>query len=361
MTRSSPCFGKRPLNNVGVAGWRPCHRRAHSGAPLQFLLSCCLFIASFIFAQTPDYPVTVLKVPNPNDYTLFANSGWDGNWYVGYNTCWIKKLPPVPSGRYVRAYVGARLGRMKLSPAGKKPWEQQSLPGEIFMAISSTAAWTKNQYVRLTGTEDIPSEGDPESAIVTAGESQWFWAEVPLNQVNQAGENFLALWSPTPGFLSISSSPVLAAAWGGRDIDSWVDHAVKGEPSHGPGKALATGVSYFQPALALKLIPAGAAHPVKVRMVSWQNGTADHPFPIVTAAVEGDSIERAWVEFSVDQKKWTKIDRPLWKAPFTFSLNPTSLPKTRLALRVKAANIWEETDTSTPFLVDVSNNPETKH
>ena len=53
---------------------------------------------STLHAATPDYPVFVAQTPNPNDYSLFANAGWDGNWYVGYNNGWIKKLPPIPQG-----------------------------------------------------------------------------------------------------------------------------------------------------------------------------------------------------------------------------------------------------------------------
>ena len=80
--------------------------RAHSGAPLQFLLFLTFCIPQ-LNAAAPDNPVIVEQVPNPNDYSLFANGGWDGNWYVGYNNGWIKKLPPIPTGRYAHAYLGA--------------------------------------------------------------------------------------------------------------------------------------------------------------------------------------------------------------------------------------------------------------
>src|SRR5689334_20205299 len=97
-----------------------------------------LSFSAALQAKAPDYPVFVAQIPNPNDYTLFANSGWDGNWYVGYNNGWIKKLPPVPNGQYAHAYIGAKMGRMKiLSPAGK-PLEFNPVPGEIWMAIAST-------------------------------------------------------------------------------------------------------------------------------------------------------------------------------------------------------------------------------
>ena len=68
------------------------------------------------------YPVFLASRSNPNEYSVFANNGWDGNWYVGYDTAWIQKLPPLPGGNYARAFVGAKLGRMKtLPPAGRPP------------------------------------------------------------------------------------------------------------------------------------------------------------------------------------------------------------------------------------------------
>src|SRR5206468_924344 len=99
------------------------------------------------------------------DFVLFANGGWDGNWYVGYNTCWIQQLP-VPKGAYRRAFIGARLGRMKSQPEpGKPSWEKKALPGEIYMAIASTPAWTREQSHFLVDGRDIPLEPDPENAI----------------------------------------------------------------------------------------------------------------------------------------------------------------------------------------------------
>src|SRR5690349_12499208 len=100
---------------------------------------------TFAQALPNDQPAFVLDPPNPHQYTLFANSGWDGNWYVGSNTCWIQKLGPLPAGEYSRAFVGARLGRMKIRRYGKNPWEWEPYPGLVYMALSSTTAWTPAQ------------------------------------------------------------------------------------------------------------------------------------------------------------------------------------------------------------------------
>ena len=61
-----------------------------------------------------DYPLFVSEIEDISKFGLFATSGWDGNWYVGYNHGWISKLPPIPErDSYERAYIGAMLGRAK--------------------------------------------------------------------------------------------------------------------------------------------------------------------------------------------------------------------------------------------------------
>src|SRR3990167_3494664 len=118
-------------------------------------------------------PLFIADLPNPHDFELFANGGWDGNWYVGYNTCWVQKLA-VPPGKYAKAFVGARLGRMKnYQPEGKAPWQKKAYEGEIYMGISSTASWNRAQSFYLAPTSDIPLEPDAENAVEGTGESRW--------------------------------------------------------------------------------------------------------------------------------------------------------------------------------------------
>jgi len=127
-----------------------------------FVVTLIVLLTSVTHADAPqpsDYPVYISKLPNPNDYNLFANSGWDGNWYVGYNTCWIKKLPFIQPGTYTRAYLGAKLGRMKLLPNTKNVWDKKPVPGAIYMAIASTTAWNSDHGFLLTTTEDIRWKG----------------------------------------------------------------------------------------------------------------------------------------------------------------------------------------------------------
>ncbi len=135
-------------------------------------------------------PVYLTSLSNINNYDIFANGGWDGNWYVGYNVCWIKKISISDLDsemEYRKAFVGAKLGRAKTRrKAGRPSWEKEPIPGDIYIAISNIPAWKAAQRYFLISTEDIPLESDPVDAINNVGESRWFWREVPLEQINQS-------------------------------------------------------------------------------------------------------------------------------------------------------------------------------
>src|SRR5262249_37322256 len=125
-------------------------------------------------------------------------------------------------------------------------------------------------------------------------------------------------------------------------------------PPRTSGASPGTPISYFQPAMALKLIPKGPAHPMTVQLADWKAASADHPKPVVTARIAGDSVERAWLEYSQSNHTWAPAGRPLWKAPYIFTVDQTKLPEGRVQLRVVAANLWEERAASQPFAVDIS-------
>ncbi len=300
---------------------------------LIFVLTAALFLPRLNIADGQNIPPVVFlaDLPNPNDFTLFANGGWDGSWYVGYNTCWMQKVSAPPSGEYKRAFLGARLGRMKnFTPNEKIPWDKKAYPGEIYMAVSSSPVWTRAQSYFLTNTDDIPLEPDTENAVEGAGESRWFWTEVPMKLVQTRADNYLALWSPTLKMNSVSSAPILAAGWGNKEMNSWVSHDIKGFPPSDANASVGTPLTVFEPALALKLVPAGAENvPLKTAIVqigeSKPRGRAPAPTVIFSEA-EGTSIERSWVEISTDAKKWTRAGRSQWSAPYTFSLKTEEIP-----------------------------------
>lgn len=335
-------------------------------------LSLSLFTLPLAPSVSSDFPVYLAATPNPHDFTLFANSGWDGNWYAGYDNCWIKKLPPVPAGTYQRAYLGARLGRMKTTgPVGRPP-VFPPIPGDLLMAISSTGAWTVSSGVRVASADEIPLEGHGEYAVEGTGESQWYWTEIPLSSVNRSGDNYIVLWSSASAWLSATTAPIVAAAWGGKDIDTWLCKDAGGSPPTVAKDSPGTPISYFQPALALKLIPEGPPHPVSVRIESWKNDNG-RGRPVIAASVAGDSIERSWIEYfdpsfprprsgagegigalaPKSEGRWVRSGPPRYKAPYIFTLDPRRLPMGKVRLRVGAANIWGDIGASEALTIEV--------
>lgn len=301
------------------------------------------------------WPFYLAELPNPNDFGLFADGGWDGNWYVGYNNCWISKLPPAPAGNYVKAFLGAKLGRAKNHPKpGRPTWEREAMPGEIFMAIASTPSWKHS--VSLTTTDAIPFEPATEDAVLEVGQSQWFWKEIPLDWVSRqpqnAEPNYLALWSPTTSFVDAASSPILAAGWGEEGpVNTWLNKDVKGKPPQDLAKALSTGVSVFEPSLAIKLVPANDNKlEVRLKPLSAEPGSR----MTLAASVEGTGVERVWLETQDGSKGWKRVGEIVWSAPYAFTVNSRDFKAGTLAFRAAAADVWENTAYSSPVIFKVA-------
>jgi hypothetical protein len=313
-------------------------------APVRFRHQNAAPQAPMSQAEAPRLPVYIAELSNVNDYRLFANGGWDGNWYAGFNVCWIEELPPPPAGKYRRAFIGAKLGRAKTRPVSGKPvWEKEAIPGEIFLSLASTPSWEATQKYFLTDAGDIPVEGDPENALENAGESRWFWAEVPLDAVNLTGKNYLALWSPTEYFVSIASSPVIAGGWGGQKINSWLNNDVKGYAPLNPATSLKTPISVFEPAIAMKLIPEERGQEIIVTVVDVKGGRDKTGNKTFIASVEGQEIEKAWLEISVNGGSWKKQGRYVYTAPYMFTLKADVLSGGKTAVRCAATDIWGDT------------------
>jgi hypothetical protein len=300
-------------------------------ARFRLILSAALLLSPFPLsaADAPPQPVFIADLQNPNDFVLFANGGWDGNWYVGFNTCWIQKVA-VPKGEWKRAYIGARLGRMKSAPApDKAPWNKKPIPGEVYMAFNSTPSWNRQQSFFLTDSKDIPLEPDPENAVEGTGESRWFWKEIPVKLVQPGNDAYLALWSPTQALGSAASAPILAAGWGTKEVDSWMNTDIKGVPPSNPAKSLSTPIQVFEPAIALKLIPANAPEekprPRITRVTDGKPRGRDPAPKVVWAQISGESIERAWVEVSSDTRNWSRLGGFAWNAPYCFTLKTQDL------------------------------------
>lgn len=310
--------------------------------------------APALVSASKPLPVYCAELSNLDDYRLFANSGWDGNWYAGFNVCWMEELPAPPTGTYTRAFVGAKLGRMKTRPvAGKPSWEREAIPGSIYISLASTSAWKQNQGRFLADTQDIPWEGDAENALDGVGEARWFWAEVPITAVNLNGPNYAALWSPTEYLVSTASSPILAAGWGSQKVNSWMNNDVRGYP---PMKdALKTPINVFEPAIAMKFIPAGSEQDITVAVSSVADGRANTANKTFTCSVSGINIERTWLELSPDNgASWTKHGRAAYTAPYQFTLKADSLPSGKFKVRAVAEDVWGNRGSSSPLEIIVS-------
>lgn len=327
------------------------------------------------------YPVIIAEVENLNDFALFATSGWDGNWYVGYNHVWVTKLPEAPEGDYAKAYLGAKLGRAKnvirrqiervknhferlknlpkekreasakqlkyesfkeISKKIKESEKKLSSPhsGKIYIGINSSPRWDKKHSFFLVSEEDIPLQGDPEEALEGVGEARWFWVEVPLSLVSFDKENYVAIWSPDENLNSAQVSPILASAWGSKEANTWLDQESEGKPP----SSLNRSVTIFEPALAIKLVPPNDKR-VSVEILDIGDGEEIKEKRVVTASVSGGDIVRAWLEISRDKstkqaKKWVRTGRIIFGAPYSITLDPAKLREGIHYLRVGAEDFW---------------------
>ncbi len=312
------------------------------------------------------YPTIIAEVKNLNDFGLFATSGWDGNWYVGYNHAWVTRLPEAPEGNYIRVYLGAKLGRAKnvmrrqLERARNHFERLKNLPeeqreasakqlkyesfreigekirelgsklsspdtGKIYIGINSFPSWDRNHSFFLVSEEDIPLEGDPEEAVEGVGEAKWFWAEVPLSLISFDKENYLALWSPDESLNSAQVSPILASAWGNNEINTWLDEKSEGEPP----SSLSRSVTIFEPAVAIKLVPPNDKR-VSVEIFDIGDGEEIKEKSVVSATVSGEDIVRAWLEISRDKSAagaggWVRSGRLAFGVPYSITLDPDKL------------------------------------
>jgi len=311
------------------------------------------------------HPLYICELPNINDYNIFANSGWDGNWYIGYNVCWIEKIV-LPEGiereNFSKAFIGAKIGRAKTRPVQGRPiWEKEPIPGLIYIAVSSTSAWKSSSRHFLVSTEDIPLEGDPENALEGVGEARWFWAEVPIKDINFEGPNFVALWSPTTSFISREVAPILCGGWGSRERqpepNTFLNNEIQGSPPIDPENSLKTPISVFEPAIAIKLVPKGSEQNIYIEILEVKEGKKGTGNKTIVSLVSGNNIEKAWIEVATSTTSYKKIGRYVYSPPYIFTLNPEVLPKGKIFVRVGAEDIFGNRGFSLPLEMAVELSP----
>lgn len=302
-------------------------------------------------------PLILAPLENINDFDLLANGGFDPGWRVGFDTAWVVQLPPAPQGRWKKAYLGAKLGRAKFEPVpGRPSWEKRRVRGEVDIAVAPEPLWPHSRRALLARADQIPLEGDPDNAAAGVGESRWFWTEVPVKHVSFDRPNFVLLFSPSQSLKSPDRSPVLAAGprkGMAQGVNTWLSSGRKGQPPMGVNEAFKTSVKTYAPAVALKLIPENDL----AVAVSWtefpeRGQVVTGPFQ-VGVSVQGTDVSRAWIESSTDTFKWSATGAAVLTPPYSFTVDPASLPEGEVLLRVTATDAWENRGVTEPRRVIV--------
>lgn len=297
-------------------------------------------------------PAYVSLEPDLNQYYLYADGGWDGHWYVGYNSCWIVKLPAAPQGNFSKAFIGAKLGRAKTTASAGKPWEKKPNPGKIYMSLSPVPSFASEQSYFLIDGSDIPIEPAANDNMKGVGPSEWFWAKVPLDKVASDKPNFLSIWSSSEYFVSSDSSPIIAGAESqARQEAVWLNRSIRGVPPREAEGALETPVYHLQPAMAIKLIPRNE-YKVLIRGFS---ATLNPKNITASFSAIGQDIRAGWIELSHDKFDWQRISRMVTRPPYSFTFDRSELPANDIYyLRAVAVDSLENTGYSREITVPVS-------
>ncbi len=285
-------------------------------------------------------------------FYLYANGGFNADWYVGYNNSWIVKLPPVPSGAYAKAYIGAKLGRAKIMswPQG---WDETPIPGKIYMAVNQEPKFSSDNMYFLTQAEDLPLEPLPNDSLDRVDSAQWFWAEVPLSHVSADKPNYLALWSSSRFFTASSSSPIVAAAFSDdKEENVWLNRSIRGNPPSGEG-VLETPISGIKPALAFKLVP---ANDYKVFIKGFMGSVGAEEILVSFSAI-GEDIRAAWLELSYDKFDWQRAGPYMFRAPYSRTLKRAELSTDMFYLRAAAVDGLENTGYSKEIAIPAMQAP----
>jgi hypothetical protein len=304
----------------------PALAQAPDGARIPaFSASAAAFVPSYFAPEN-----------NLGRYYLYADGGFHADWYVGYNNCWIVKLPPIPTGGFAKAFIGAKLGRAKIKswPAS---WDTEPIPGKVYMALNQAPTFNSDHTYFLAEAADLPREPLPNDSLDGVDSSRWLWAELPLSRISAEKDNYLALWSSSRYFTSASSSPIIAAAMSpGGEENVWLNRSIRGNSPSGEG-VLETPISGLKPAMALKLVP---VNEYKVFIKGFAAELTPEEIKVSFAAI-GEDIHAAWLEVSYDKFDWQRVTRYFFRAPYFWTFGREAISKDMFYLRAAAADSLE--------------------
>lgn len=298
------------------------------------------------FAAKSPVPAYVAAESNLGKYFLYADGGFNADWYVGYNNCWVIKLPPVSTGGYAKAFIGAKLGRAKIM-SWPLSWDSAPIPGKIYLAINSAPSFNSDHTYFLVDAADLPREPLPNDYLDGVDSARWLWTEVPFSRISSGKPNYMALWSSSRYFLTSSSSPIVAAAKSdSTEEDVWLSRSIRGNPPSGEG-ALEIPVSGLKPAIAIKLVPANE-YKVFIKGFSAEVG----PDGITASfSVIGEDIRAAWLEVSYDKFDWQRVIRYMFRAPYFWNFRRDEISREMFYLRAAAVDNLENTGHSMDIVI----------
>ncbi len=303
-----------------------------------------LFFLNPLYAQHSNkYPPLkyIMQLSDIGKYYLYANSGFNADWYVGYNNCWIVKLPPVKKDGFERAYIGAKLGRAKLDK------DFSPIEGKIYVAISDRPSFGGNLGYFLADSFEIPKESPENESVSGVDSAKWFWFLVPMNQINPEKDNYIAIWSPSDTFTSSKNAPIIAAGYGQSEEENvWLNRSIKGSAPVG-ANALEMSISGIKPAVAIKLVPKNE-YRVIIKNFSAEISNEE---VVATFSVVGVDIQKAWLELSYDKFEWQKISSFMYNPPYSITLKRSDLPDEMFYLRAAARDSYENNGYSSELII----------
>jgi len=298
------------------------------------------------FSVKSPVPVYLAAEKNMGRYYLYADGGFHADWYIGYNNCWIVKLPPAVSLNYAKAFIGAKIGRAKIN-SWPLSWDKTPIPGKIYMAVNQQPKFNSENMYFLADSSDLPLEPLPNDYLDAVDSARWFWAEVSLSRISADSPNYLAIWASSRYFTSASSAPIIAAAFSeSNEEDVWLNRSIKGNPPSGD-EVLETPISGLKPALAIKLVP---QNEYKVFVKGFMAEMDAEKITVSFAAI-GEDIRAAWLEVSYDKFEWQRVTRLMFRAPYFWTFKRDEISKDMFYLRAAAADNLENTGYSKEIVI----------
>lgn len=191
------------------------------------------------------------------------------------------------------------------------------------------------------------------------GESQWFWVEIPIRLLSSEKNQYVALFTPSSNLKDAQHSPILAAGWGDTRQNTWLNSAVKGEPPFNAADALKTNVTYFDPAIAIKLV-SGPERPLKVVLIDPPRDAVLQDKLVLSADITAQDLDKTWVEYSTDTRNWSRLAQALRAAPYSFTLKRDKFPPGRIEVRISAIDVFGDRGTSDLIPLTVAPPPPSK-